>query len=347
MLQKTKRLLYIDALRGLAMLMVVFVHTEIFSFFNFNHTTTFMYILSAIHMPLFFFISGVCIYKPNKIYDLERIKNDFVRLIIPAISIGLLYTYCVKGGDCMFFITNSMKAGYWFTISLFEVLMIYYLIYNLTRNNNKIFMILLWGIAILLFLLKLPFKMFEGLDTIGNYLCLHQTFNYFFFFSLGITSSKYKEKTIKLIEKSTFCTSILVLFAIILVIMYGALPKFADNSVMWRVLENLGETTVSVLGVSLLYVIFFKSQRVFNSSNKLCSILIFIGNNTLAIYLIHYFFLPVLPQWGKLLLSYPSFLVEVVLSLSVSLIVIGLSLLVNLIVKIVSPFISHSLLGGR
>ena len=346
-LPKKERLLYIDALRGLAMLMVVFVHVEIYSFFNFTHTTPLMHIFSAVHMPLFFFISGVCIYKPDKKYGLAKVKNDFLRLIIPAFLVGLLYTYFKSGEDMMFFFANSMKAGYWFTISLFEVLLIYYLINNLTKNNNKAFMIVLWTIAGLLYLLKLPFKMVGSLETLGNYMCLHQTFNFFVFFALGITASKYRSKTHRLLEDQVFSAAVLLLFSIGSLVVFGLVPKYAGSSIVWKVLDTFGETLVGLFGICLLYVIFYKIQSVFNSSNRIAKSLVFVGNNTLAIYLIHYFFLPVLPQLGNFLMGYPSFMMELVLGFSLSVIVLAISVLINRVVKVTSSFVGCILFGEK
>ena len=108
-----ERFQYIDALRGVAMLMVVFAHVEIYSFFRFGADTSLTKIISMTHMPLFFFISGLCIYKVDRKYSLTKIKNDFLRLIIPAIIVGLIYTdFRINS-----FLADNMKAGYWFTIS--------------------------------------------------------------------------------------------------------------------------------------------------------------------------------------------------------------------------------------
>ena len=79
---KNVRIQYIDALRGFAMFLVVFVHVEIFGFFNFTHTTFLGKLFSAIHMPTFFFISGLCIYKSGVYYTYSRVHNDFMRLIL-------------------------------------------------------------------------------------------------------------------------------------------------------------------------------------------------------------------------------------------------------------------------
>lgn len=344
---KNDRIPYIDALRGLAMIMVVFVHVEIFCFFNFEHTTPLMNILSSIHMPLFFFISGLCTYKPDRRYGLNRIKNDFIRLIVPAVVIGLLYTCFRKGENLIFFLSNSMKAGYWFTISLFEVLLIYYAARYFIPQNDKKLIVILWVISGLLFVLKLPFKTISSLEIIGNYLCLHQTFNYFIFFVLGISVAKYKDKIEVLLHNNYFTSSVMFLYVFGTFSLYGVLPKYAGVSVFWRVLGTLGETLLGVLGVLMLFVFFYKMQGVIDRQGVLSRFLSTIGNSTLQIYLIHYFFLPRLPQLGAFLINYPGVVSESFLSLVVSFQVIATSLIVNEIIRRVSPFLGNVFLGNQ
>lgn len=346
-ISKKERLQYIDALRGLAMIMVVFVHVEVFSFFNFTHTTALMYMLSAIHMPLFFFISGLCAYNPDKIYGFPKVKNDFYRLIIPAIVIGLLYTYFKLGEDFVFFFANSMKAGYWFTFSLFEILLIYYAISNLTKKNRKAFMLVMWTFAVLLYILKLPFKTYETLEVVGNYLCLHQTFNYFIYFALGITISKYKERVESLFGYQSLITLILVLFIAVSVLVFNIFPDYATDTVKWRVLDTLGETVVGVFGVLLLYITFNKTQTKFSRSGMWQRGVILVGNNTLAIYLIHYFLLPTFPQVGSFLLDYHSLIVELMVGCGLTVIIVVLSITVNRIIEFLCPSFGRFILGNK
>lgn len=339
------RIQYIDALRGLAMLMVVFVHVEMFSFFKFAHTTILMKLLSAVHMPLFFFISGLCLFKPRKKYDLTKVKNDFLRLIMPAVIIGIIYTYIKLDEGLIVFFTNAMKSGYWFTISLFEILLIYYVINNLTSNKGLLYV--LWTIAVFLYLLKLPFKIFDCLEPIGDCLCLHQTFNYFMFFVLGITVRKHKETAESLVTNTCFTTILLMIFVIAFFTVFIFLPKYAGGTIVWRIVETLGETMASFLGVLLLYVIFYKIQRIFTAPGKCARCLIIVGNNTLPIYLIHYFLLPNLPKIGDFLIFSNSLLIEIIVGFILSSIIIIVSIAINKLVMICSPFLGRFLLGNR
>ena len=52
------RLEYIDALRGIIMILIVFAHVETFGFYQFGASTYFDEIFGKFSLPLFFFISG-------------------------------------------------------------------------------------------------------------------------------------------------------------------------------------------------------------------------------------------------------------------------------------------------
>lgn len=341
---KNVRIQYIDALRGFAMLLVVFVHVEIFGFFNFTHTTFLGKLFSAIHMPTFFFISGLCIYKSGVYYTYSRVHNDFMRLILPAAIVGLTYTYLCVNQDLIYFLSNSMKAGYWFTVSLFEVLLIYYVIYNLTRSKINLFVPVLCLIAVLLYLLKLPLKIFPKAEIIGNYLCLHQTCNYFIFFVLGVFFKKYNQAIHRLLKTKWF-TAIVILI-LCMSSYYIFCVELGISGTIGKIIETVGETVIGLSGALLLYIVFDFYKDKFDSSNFIGKCLISIGKNTLPIYLLHYFFLPHLPSIGNFLKANPNSIVELLIGMLLSLFVILVSIIITKVFRI-SPFMSKLILGDK
>ena len=71
-----KRIEYIDALRGLTMILVVIAHINSYTFkaenvFEYTSLTGF---LSLFRMPLFFFVSGYIAYKPAVFFDKFQLK---------------------------------------------------------------------------------------------------------------------------------------------------------------------------------------------------------------------------------------------------------------------------------
>lgn len=340
------RLQHIDALRGFAMMLVVFVHIELFGVFEFTHTTLLAKMFSAVHMPLFFFISGLCIYRPNKTYNRSRIYGDIKRLILPALSIGLLYTYFKINQDFVYFFSNNMKSGYWFTISLFEILLIYYLISNITKNSSKGFLISLCAGALFLYLLRLPLKISPMATMIADYLCFHQTCSYFLYFVLGVFASKYKGVVSVWITSRWLPTVAILVFTIFSYLMFVFLPRFGVYGITGQVVESIGETLFGIFGLAILYIIFDRYKLFFNNNNIVGKCLIIIGNNTLAIYLLHYFLLPHLPLIGNCIKDSSNVLCELIIIIPLSLLIISLSFLVAKVIRL-SPILGKILLGDK
>lgn len=97
----TKRLEYIDALRGFTMILVVFAHIINYGY----HITdakaetmdTFNNLFIRFRMPLFFFISGFVLYKQERIWDKpfikDFIKKKFFVQIVPTFIFLFLFAY--------------------------------------------------------------------------------------------------------------------------------------------------------------------------------------------------------------------------------------------------------------
>ena len=144
------------------MLLVVLVHIETFSFSE----QTFIYtsIFSFFRMPLFFFISGYIAFKSKKIWDTHIfLKESSKKLriqLIPTFFFGLIFTYLVAKENFSTFITDISKQGYWFTLVLLEMFLVYYscnhLLYKIKKNNNdKAFIVAMLFSIILLALICL------------------------------------------------------------------------------------------------------------------------------------------------------------------------------------------------
>lgn len=328
------------------MLLVVFVHIEIFAIYGFGETTTLANILSAVHMPLFFFISGFCAYKSRRPYTMLKVCSDAARLILPALLVGIIYTNLKAGMDILYFFSNPMKAGYWFTITMFEILLVYYVIYNITNKRRNVFFFTLWIVAIVLYMVKLPLKVYPLAEAVGNYLCLHQTCNFFVFFVIGVTASMFLNKFHTIISKKVFPTIIVALFIVSSYLQFSILSRYWESSVMWMVIETIGESLIGVTGTIMLYMVFYKYKEFFCETNCIGKGLIFVGVNTLPIYLLHYFFLSKLPSAGEILTQCPNVILELIVVLPITVIIIITSLLTNSVLSVSSVF-SMILGNGR
>ena len=88
------------------------------------------------------------------------------------------------------------------------------------------------------------------------------------------------------------------------------------------------------------------SPLVFLLINIVGKCLIIIGNNTLAIYLLHYFLLPHLPLIGNCIKDSSNVLCELMIIIPLSLLIISLSFLVAKVIRL-SPILGKILLGDK
>lgn len=226
----TKRIEYIDALRGFTMILVVFAHIEAFSMFGMQHTTFLGSIFQSFRIPLFFFISGYIAFKataPNKNLVLKKLRIQ----LIPATVFGLIFCH----GNISGYILDTAKVGYWFTYVLLEMFLIYYTIsyvaHKYPNSTSKIFCYTTIIIAVILYILRLPLKLNPTLNTLGSITCFHYTFSYFHFFVFGLLASKFKQHFERLLDNKYIVAIAIVLFTIGNFCLYHILlPKTEDFS---------------------------------------------------------------------------------------------------------------------
>lgn len=192
----TKRLEYIDALRGFTMILVVFAHIINYGY----HITdakaetmdTFNNLFIRFRMPLFFFISGFVLYKQERIWDKQFIK-DFIKKkffvqIVPTFIFLFLFAYLYNINYIGSL--SEMKSGYWFTIALFEFFVLYIVCIKINWGGIDIQIL---TISIMLYLIGSAYRYYQLhsediwiLDFIG---IIH--WRYYFFFVLGTLVKKY------------------------------------------------------------------------------------------------------------------------------------------------------------
>lgn len=109
-----QRLVYIDQLKGFAILMVVMGHVLQFCFKEGEPSLTSQVIVSF-HMPLFAFLSGLMF---TTICDFRQIVRKFAKqshkLLLPFLSFLLIYAYTIRPEENM--ITHPFKLGLWYLL---------------------------------------------------------------------------------------------------------------------------------------------------------------------------------------------------------------------------------------
>ena len=339
----TKRIEYIDALRGFIMILVVMGHVVIFTYERIDgfSWSIFSYIFQ---LPLFFFVSGFVMYKSKTNWDLKMAKSFLVKkfrtLIISTTAILSIYAY-LKGYTFDYVIGNG-KAGYWFTFALF----IYYFLYvSLSLLMDKIkmgeerkfVMFSIIGICLTMVVCR-PMNNFIASHPILNVVSIQQ-WRYFVFFIFGVIAKRYFHIFKHSINNDGFMATLLLAFIISLVLFYNT-----ETGILGIKLKFIGW---GCMGICVVFAFFSEHETLFSKKTYLGKTLQYIGKRTLDIYLLHYFFLSY--EWGLVgdfFTTNPNPTVEVFVTFSISLMVIALCLLTSNIIRL-SPQLAHWVLGSR
>lgn len=343
----TKRIGYIDALRGMTMILVVYFHISAYGFCS--YVMGYNDIIERFRMPLFFFISG-WLFKYIDRPAAEIIKQKFMVQIVPTAFFLLLYL-------CVFdYLTleslGSDKKGYWFTYVLFEFFVVYMGLNALfNRHNTKkgelyLMLAMLFLSISALYYSKFYIRYAEELGIWKTILGLFSfvKFKHIIFFWFGTFVKKYFDQFIELTNRPLIIGSFLGLFIVL-----NAYPVvFSVNGLEYIVFLLVGLSGVIVIFSLFRYL--YSSPFVHLPSSLIhqtSSILKFVGKRTLDIYLIHYFFLPYHIEYlaDSLNLQENPFLCMLI-SLPIALGVTAISLLVSYLIRL-SPFLGKYLLGAK
>ena len=130
------RLKYIDIAKGFAIICVVGGHVLIYDFYGFAEAwseSPLVQFIYSFHMPLFFFLSGLVALPPGSVKDIPKdIWKRFRTLLMPMLVVGGIYSLTIEHD--LSFLTDGMKYGYWYFLTLFCC----YLLNYLTINELKI-----------------------------------------------------------------------------------------------------------------------------------------------------------------------------------------------------------------
>lgn len=336
----SERIKYIDALRGVAMLMVVIVHVEGFSvFIEEFHMSFLRRFCEALMLPLFFFISGFL----TKPASGKKLTEKCIQLLTPACLLGLLYSFYIHKSPVSF-IQNIYKYGYWFTVTLSEMLVIITLITKVLRRS-KFGTIAIFVVAALLYVLKIPFNHIKLLDTVGDIFCFHQLFLYFHYFAIGYVLSNNKPVLNKLLSSEFIVIIALCVFSSSLYVRFTYSDELLAANLLLKIYRAVLDPILGYSGIFVIYKLFYDNCDVV-SEGILGKLLQFIGRNTLEIYLLHYFFLPKLPELGIALMHSQNIVIEFICLLCLSLAVISCSLIVSKIIK-TNKITAFLLLGAK
>ena len=351
---KKTRLEWLDALRGFTMILVVAYHT-IQSFGLPTKYSSSVQFLILFRMPLFFFVSGFLAYKIGVKWDLQTLGSSLVKKIkvqtIPTI-VFFLFGAAVLGKDfcatVIEWIQGCTKGGYWFTIVLLYMFIVYYIFcYFESKLNVKS-----WIPITVLFLISLVCydtcyqpKYFSWAlgwrrepSVFMNTTSFNQLFTYFPFFLYGNIVRRYWDQAQQIVETRWFYPLIIIL------VIFSALDalKWHTLRMAWAIIPL---TLARFILLTIVFMYFRHYHQYFTKRTIIGASLQYIGRRTLDIYLIHFLFLPNLPSVGAFFTTYRhNFVLDTTLSVLIGLVVIGFSIITSNILR-VSPFFKKWLFG--
>jgi len=273
---------YIDALKGLAILLVILAHALQRSLPDIQGNIYFNSI-AAFHMPLFMFLSGYILYLNKAEYDLKWIWKKFLRLIVPFFTWTIIFYYAIDfnftglfsfvdySGSLLDSILRTVMHpgnGLWFLWVLF----IFYLIAAGAFRSGRP---CLFGLFILSTLADLAII---GFDLFGMYYIRF----HIIFFVAGYAFSMLR------VDKEIFLKSKLNSF--------GRKYYLALLPIDWSIALNYTDPAIGLLskffygfaGISLTWI---SMSLVLPKIPKMQQLLSWIGGLTLEIYASHLLFL--------------------------------------------------------
>lgn len=196
-------------------------------------------------------------------------------------AIGVLYVM-LNDIDVWQSVTDKFKAGYWFTVTLFEFYVLHDMVKLLACKRQWMYDVLLVVMALVCYALAVPsMQRLYGDVTIVRVLGVAQ-WKYFLFFVLGMLVRRNKQLAES--EKSGF----VLIMAFLLVYCGNAIVECELSGVWFNINLLMQEATI----VLLVYYVFSKRSQYFSSKTRVGRTLCKVGTNTLEIYLLHYFVLP-------------------------------------------------------
>ncbi len=286
------RLPYFDIIKGIAIFLVVTGHVLTMCIREIDQAFAFK-LIGEIHMPLFFFISGFFIYKSNDKYQFvtPRLGRKFIQLILPLLTVGSLWIlyFPHSGLDSPLkpgfegFWSDPWKNGYWFTLCLFEITLLYTVSSVIFRHIKSyplqiIITTVIWVLTNIA-AIYLP-------DTICNAIGFTWIITFFPIFMFGVYAKKYEKDFMTLIGKPTV-TAISVVGAAITLYMICYPWEFSFMNYAGRISLKM----IFHLCLVCFCVYTTKSWTENRPNNTVIREISHLGQNSLSIYLLHYFFL--------------------------------------------------------
>lgn len=296
----------VDAIRGFAMLMVVFGHTMTSCTKNSEDSFLFNFIW-ALQMPLFMLISGYVSRYSKKLDTVKSFLNFIKRRSLAYLLPWAVWSFLIRGvifGQSNFlnikWLIFNMDSGYWFLFSIWTISMVFgisrFIALKISKAKSEITTLIF---TVLIFILGATVIGVIGLKMGFSFLCIKLTLYYMPFYMAGAIFGKLQNKIFASKSGKMFIEMIVAVCCLIFIaiIIRVNLYTISDNAI------NIGlRAFTSLAGCIAICGLFITGA---NTENKLYCVLSWVGTNSLEIYLIHNFFLALIVPPNALEFSTP------------------------------------------
>lgn len=271
MQQNNNRLIFIDIMKCLAIYLVILGHILASSYNNILEYASTDYVYTALwryiysfHMPLFMFISGYVAFSPHKSYTFKHITLRIISYLIPFFVAGTLLTFWREKGDL---------SNYWYfrTLSIFVIILyiIEYIVNHIIPQHKKINRFIIFILYIILF--KSLTIICNSNSAIGSIIDIKHIEYLYFYFIIGWGLRQYSYLLKYIVNQYTYAISAIGMFIHLII--------FQNISILWPIIA----------------IIFTINISFYLQKSPKSILLTQIGNRTLDIYIIHFFFLLKIP----------------------------------------------------
>lgn len=298
MANQPARLHYFDMLKGIAIFMVVMGHVITFCVREIDSTPLFKFI-EQIHMPLFFFISGWFGYRTLTASPGKTIANRFKQLIVPMVVMSSLWIFYFNhsGLDSPLKSTfadlwsEQWKNGYWFTLVLFEIIVVQLALNRVFSRFNSFVAKLLTAVVAWIMLYFINSAVGE---TTSNLLSLNIVVSFWPAYISGFLAAGYQQSFNRLLTSNVFITCCFVVAAPLLYLLcwYWEFPMISDELRSY-IIAGLFHIPLAIIAIATVKP---WAERAYaatasTATRTIADIWSLLGRKSLAIYLMHYFFL--------------------------------------------------------
>lgn len=346
-----KRIGYLDAMRGLTMILVVYNHVLGFTF-GYEPAFSFNDIFITFRMPLFFFLSGFLMYKANRFSEgadvlgflTKKAQVQLLPTLIFTVVFCLIFRYSF--GDLWF---EKAKCGYWFTITLFYYFIFYAvgdrILGHFLHGKHKIFAGALFAILVYAFS---KYSLSPSCPWADSFLCGfvgYANLQYFIFFFFGAVVKAFFDSFQRMLDNQAVSCAIVSSFVVVQLLLQLPQTREWIIAIFSYSAYSLIKTLAGFLGILLVFAYFRRNEHHFEHS-RIGARLQTIGVRTLDIYLIHLLLIRTdLTFIGDFLAAHANPLLEFFIATAVSVTLIMISLVISNILR--SSDILAKLLFGK